>query len=203
MVDISKLGINPLAFDETIGSTLNDPLPLNAPQQQPIGSPADVLPEERASKFANFVESIATGPEVPGFSLLGALSSAFGQSSQEIETRRRKQRRQRLEDQIFEKQAAEALAAPAATAKRDILKGAGGFQRFTDTGERVFPEAVAAPAKLTPGQKEFQSLIQDLSPEDAEKATRVKLGLDPRAVGAAAKTVLIGDVPHIFDPVAK
>lgn len=141
MVDISKLGINPLAFDETIGSTLNDPLPLDAPQQQAIGSPADVLPEERASKFANFVESIATGPEVPGFSLLGALSKAFGQSTQEIENRRRLTRRRTLEDQIFEKQAAEVLAAPAATAKRDILKDVGGRQRFVDTGELAFPGA--------------------------------------------------------------
>lgn len=188
MVDISKLN-----FDTSIGLGLNEPL------QTPIGSPADVLPEEKASKFANFVESIATGPEVPGFSLLGALSRAFGQSTQEIETRRRASRRRDLEQQIFEREAKLTLAGK----RGKTVEGPGGRSFFVDTGKLVVKGQQPKSISQTPGQREFQSLIEDLSPEDAEKATRVKLGLDPRAVGAAAKTVLIGGVPHIFDPVAK
>lgn len=191
-----------LSLDPTIGSTLNEPLPLDAPQQLPISGPGDVLPEERASGFRNFVERIGlTGP-----SLLNSLSLAFGQSTQEIENRRRLTRRRQLEQQIFEKQAAETLAAPAALPtppKRQLFTDVSGRTRDALTGKLVAPEVEAPAAKLTTGQREFQSLIHDLSPEDAEQATRIKLGLDPREVGAAGKIFDIGGVPHIFDPVTR
>lgn len=50
-------------------------------------------------------------------------------------------------------------------------------------------------------QREFEALTSDLSPEDKVLATRMRLGLEPREVGAAASTVMIGGVPHIFDRV--
>ena len=53
----------------------------------------------------------------------------------------------------------------------------------------------------TAGQREFASLTRGLSEEDKTAAQRVKLGLDPRAASAAAKTVDVGGVPHVFDPV--
>jgi len=186
---------DPLSFDASIGSTLNQPLALDAPQQQTIGSPADALPEERASGFRNFVERIGlTGP-----SLLNSLSLAFGQSTQEIANRRRSTRRRELEDQIFEREAKLTLAGRGG----EIVKGPQGRSFFAETGKDVIPGQQPKLHEASAGEREFQSLLKGLSPEEAEKATRVKLGLDPRAVGAAAKTVLIGGVPHIFDPVAK
>lgn len=50
------------------------------------------------------------------------------------------------------------------------------------------------------GVEEFRFLTEGMSPEDAAKAKRVKLGLDARAVGAAQKNVMIAGVPHVFDP---
>lgn len=50
-------------------------------------------------------------------------------------------------------------------------------------------------------QREFEALTEGLSEEDKEKARRIRLRLDPGAVGAAASTVMIGGVPHIFDRV--
>ena len=38
-------------------------------------------------------------------------------------------------------------------------------------------------------EKAFSSLIAELSPEDQEKARRIKLGLDSRSVGSAAQTI--------------
>jgi hypothetical protein len=38
-------------------------------------------------------------------------------------------------------------------------------------------------------EREFQTLTKDLTPEEQEKAKRVKLGLDPRAVGSAVQTI--------------
>lgn len=78
-----------------------------------------------------------------------------------------------------------------------FLAQATGPERFASTLEAIRDRPGGAE------QQAFQALTKDLSPEDAERATRVKLGLEPRAVGAAAKTVLIGGVPHIFDPVTK
>lgn len=50
-------------------------------------------------------------------------------------------------------------------------------------------------------QREFEALTEGMSEEDKEKARRIRLRLDPGAVGAAASTVMIGGVPHIFDRV--
>ena len=78
-----------------------------------------------------------------------------------------------------------------------FLAQATGPERFASTLEALRGRPGTAE------QQAFRALTKDLSPEEAEKATRIKLGLEPRAVGAAAKTVLIGGVPHIFDPVTK
>lgn len=76
--------------------------------------------------------------------------------------------------------------------------------QFTDedlvsviTSTQGFIQSGGDPASL----REFQSLTQNLSPEDVEKARRIKLRLDPGAPSAAAKTVDVGGVPHIFDPI--
>lgn len=52
---------------------------------------------------------------------------------------------------------------------------------------------------LTAGQREFQSMTEGLTPEQANLARRINLGLDPRAVTRADTIVSIGEVPYIFD----
>lgn len=57
----------------------------------------------------------------------------------------------------------------------------------------------------TAGQRERQSLLATLedpnASEVAKQSARIALGTEARAVGAAAKTVDVGGVPHVFDPV--
>ena len=67
-----------------------------------------------------------------------------------------------------------------------------------------FGQDPSAPA----GLREFQEMTKYLSdsddaPDEVKRAARISLGLEERAVGAAAKTVDIGGVPHIFDPTTK
>jgi len=50
-------------------------------------------------------------------------------------------------------------------------------------------------------QREFEFLTKDLSEEEVDEATRIRLGLAPRAIGAAGRTVNIGGVEKFFDPV--
>lgn len=57
-----------------------------------------------------------------------------------------------------------------------------GFQ-----GVQSFNNALSG--SLSSGQKEFRSLTANLSSEEAEKARRIKLGLDPRAVGSSVQTI--------------
>lgn len=63
---------------------------------------------------------------------------------------------------------------------------------IAQTGAAI-PESAA-----TAGQREFESLTAGLSPEERERARRIELGLDPRAVGSAnittATTGLTEDV---------
>jgi len=115
-------------------------LSLDAPPLQRVGSVADpiqqsaepVAPEERASKFRDFV--LRAGGGRP--SLLNALSAAFGQGTEEIAARRRA----KLEEQVFEKQAQDILTAqPARLFEEDV----GGRKRFLDTGELIFPDVEA------------------------------------------------------------
>lgn len=47
------------------------------------------------------------------------------------------------------------------------------------------------------GQREFESLIKDFSPEDQKKARRVKAGLDARKVGSADITIAEDDLTDI------
>jgi hypothetical protein len=60
---------------------------------------------------------------------------------------------------------------------------------------------------MTAGQRERQSLLNTLKDPNAtdeeKQSARIALGTAPRAVGASAKTVDVGGVPHIFDPVQK
>lgn len=53
---------------------------------------------------------------------------------------------------------------------------------------------------LPSGVREFNFLTEGMTEEERAKAKRVKVGLDPRAVGAAQKNVMIAGVPHVFDP---
>jgi len=68
-------------------------------------------------------------------------------------------------------------------------------QQAVDLAKRIDTTGVSL------GEREFSSLTANLSPEEAERARRVKLGLDPRATGSASQTILregtaeqIGDV---------
>lgn len=58
-------------------------------------------------------------------------------------------------------------------------------------------------AELPASLQEFNAKTQDLPPADRDKALRVDLGLEPRAVTSAPKVTLIGGVPHIFDATTK
>jgi len=49
----------------------------------------------------------------------------------------------------------------------------------------------------------FNAMIHGLSAEDQNRARRINLGVDPRAMSGAAKNVLIGGVNHVFDPASK
>ena len=51
------------------------------------------------------------------------------------------------------------------------------------------------------GLVQFESISSGLSPEDQEKAKRIKLGLDPRAMAASKKTIDVGGVKYSYDPV--
>lgn len=63
------------------------------------------------------------------------------------------------------------------------------------------PEVFGTARKQAPaGVQEFEMLTEGMSPEDVERARRTKLGFEPRAVTAAPKVTMIGDVPHVFDP---
>ena len=60
---------------------------------------------------------------------------------------------------------------------------------------------------LTGKQRERNSLLNTLNDpsasEEAKASAEIALGLKARKVGASAKTVDVGGVPHIFDPVKK
>lgn len=60
----------------------------------------------------------------------------------------------------------------------------------------------------TAGLREFGAMTQGMSPEDVQRARRIHLGLDPRATGASAKTVMVRGADGrervgIFDPVSR
>lgn len=42
---------------------------------------------------------------------------------------------------------------------------------------------------VSASQREFESMVSDLSPEEQDKARRIRLGLSPRAVGSSAMTI--------------
>lgn len=68
-----------------------------------------------------------------------------------------------------------------------------GVENLTDEGlqplEAGLTGFVSDPAsQLSAGEREFRSLSKDLTPEQQERARRIKLGLDPRATGSAAIT---------------
>lgn len=188
-LNISPLGLNSLSFDPQIGSVADARSPLeNLDARTVDGEQQRGQPEENASGFRDFV--LRAGGGRP--SLLNALSAAFGQGTEEIAARRRGE----LQNRVDEKIANDFLnSQPARQTATDVE----GRLRFLD-GERenVFPDANPSNKPVKP--TEFSNLLKGLSPDEAETATRIKLGLEPRAVGAAAKTVVIGGVPHIFDP---
>ena len=80
---------------------------------------------------------------------------------------------------------------------------AGDFEGANRDLDAVINAAQQVSAGAPAGIREFQTLTQGLSPEDADKARKIELGLEPRATGAASRTVDIGGVPHIFDPVSQ
>ena len=87
----------------------------------------------------------------------------------------------------------------------------GGFldrNGIPETVETLKSEIDAGLAALSPQgeqksvrQREFETLTRGFPEDEIEEAKRIRLGLSPRAVGAAAGTVMIGGVPHIFDRV--
>lgn len=62
---------------------------------------------------------------------------------------------------------------------------AAGVQAFERSGLLSSDEKNAA---VSAGQREFESLIEDFSPEEQQRARRIKAGLAPRATGSAAIT---------------
>lgn len=80
----------------------------------------------------------------------------------------------------------------------------GGYQQGYDAGIAQLGQALGGTGATSEVQT-FNTFAKDLSPVDAAKARRIQLGLDPRAVGAAAKslTLDINGVPTTltFDPV--
>jgi len=91
---------------------------------------------------------------------------------------------------------------------RSIISG--GAQRFglqIDANEITLDQldsfiaqgaAVSGPEDLTAEQKEFKDLTAGMSQEDITRARRIKLGLEPRAVGSAIQTITeTGTAPQI------
>lgn len=85
---------------------------------------------------------------------------------------------------------------------------------FDDQGNPETPEALKAEIDATLSalssqssqqksvrQREFESLTEGMSDADIDRARRIRLRLEAGEVGAAASTVMIGGVPHIFDRV--
>lgn len=58
---------------------------------------------------------------------------------------------------------------------------------------KALPVSTLAGYDTSAGEREFKALVANLSPEDQEKARRIKLGLDARAVGSAAMTTATTD----------
>ncbi|MEE9304390.1 MAG: hypothetical protein V3U84_11505 [Thiotrichaceae bacterium] len=62
------------------------------------------------------------------------------------------------------------------------------------------------PASFTTAQRDFESRAKNLSQADRDKASRISLGLDPRAVGSAAQTITdlgtAGDVAETEETIA-
>lgn len=200
MADIFDLQLNNLSQGDQSLVDLAAPIDLGLDIPIPTQSAADIAafedqPEAKASKFRDFALKIGARPG----SLLNALSGAFGQGTEEIAARRRKAINNRLADRVAK---AEGEARITALGRGAIEADVTGRKRFVDSGEPVFGD-VDTTVPTSGAGKDFDLLLKDLSSEDAEKAVRVKLGLEPRAIGAAAKTVMIGGVPHIFDPVTK
>lgn len=201
MADIFDLQLNNLSQGDQSLVDLAAPIDLGLDIPVPTQSAADVAafeaaqPEEKASKFRDFALKIGARKG----SLLNALSGAFGQGTEEIAARRRTAINSRLADRVAQ---AEGEAKIKALGRGAIETDVAGRKRFVDSGQPVFGDVDTSVPTGAAG-RDFALKLKDLSPEDAEKATRISLGLDPRAIGAAAKTVLIGGVPHIFDPVTK
>lgn len=69
-------------------------------------------------------------------------------------------------------------------------------KRITDIDKELLDaeldlEKVSAGYGSTGAERQWQMLIKDLSPEDKVKATRMKLGLDPKEVGSSAITTAL------------
>lgn len=79
-------------------------------------------------------------------------------------------------------------------------------QQLSDEGLKngiLSTEALLSdPSVFTAGEREFRSLVKaaDLDKEGVKSAARRKLGLEAREISAADKIVVIGGVPHVFDP---
>ena len=145
------------------------PLALDAPQ---VGFPAEA-PEE-GSKFRDFALRLGARPN----SLLGALSAAFGQGTEEIAERKRRQLETRLADQ-------QRAAAFQAAERGPIIEDIEGRKRFSRTGEAVFPEAQApqdvkaftnvsefAPGKfggINPVTRQFEEIKTTITAETAKQ----------------------------------
>jgi len=63
---------------------------------------------------------------------------------------------------------------------RDLVASGQGEQALQEL--QAFSSSLEQTSRLTAGEQEFESLTEGLSPEEVEKAKRIKLGLDPRAI---------------------
>jgi hypothetical protein len=125
-------------FPEQFGSVFEQQVPAAGPQL-PAGGIEDVGIAQEGAELAPPPTAAVVPEDVQ------ALGKLFASTPQG-----------RAEGRQFATEALKAKLAPTKTGKREILKDAAGFQRFTDTGERVFP-TVEKPAQETDAASEVQS----------------------------------------------
>lgn len=146
-------------FPETFGSVFAQEVPAAGPQL-PAGGVEDIGIAQEGAELA----PPPTAQEIPeNVQALGRLLATTPQG--------------RAQGRQFATQELQRQITPAKEGKRDIIKDAAGFQRFVDTGQRVFPRA-EAPEKEP---KSIFGTIGDVSkytPESVKKAEKSNLRSD-------------------------
>lgn len=88
----------PFPLNAVLSSSIPSGLSLDAPLLRRIGSPSNVVNQQQGNKFMDSALQMGGGR----LSLLRGLSATFGQGTEEIATRKMLERRQQIEDAVFE-----------------------------------------------------------------------------------------------------